>query len=193
MFRDYDKAKSMLKGSFENILGLMDKRYVSYDEIKELMVEALYKLSKENEKVETKTVTMPQVLYGPPPMQEVHEVKMPQVLYGPPPMPEIHEVHVEEEVHEVKMPQVLYGPPPMWKEERVVVGPQVLYGPPSMSRGESRSEMVDMFDDDYIPGTNVRKPRAQKPGETEDEYLTYLENYYATYLPNNGNNKGPRK
>lgn len=166
MFRDYDKAKSMLKGSFENILGLMDKRYVSYDEIKELMVEALYKLSKENEKVETKTGTMPQVLYGPPPMQEVHEVKMPQVLYGP---------------------------PPMWKEERVVVGPQVLYGPPSMSRGESRSEMVDMFDDDYIPGTNVRKPRAQKPGETEDEYLTYLENYYATYLPNNGNSKGPRK
>lgn len=174
MFRDYDKAKSMLKGSFEHILGLMDKRYVSYDEIKELMVEALYKLSKENEKVETHTVTMP------------------QVLYGPPPMPEVHEVHIEEEeVHEYKMPQVLYGPPPMWKEERVV-SPQVLYGPPPMSRKESRGEMVDMFDDGYIPGTNVRKPRAKKLEETEDEYLTYLENYYATYLPN-GKGKGPRK
>ena len=129
MFRDYDKAKSMLKGSFEHILGLMDKRYVSYDEIKELMVEALYKLSKENEKVETHTVTMPQVLYGPPPMGKV----------------------------------------------------------------ETRGEMADMFDDGYIPGTNIRKPRARKSGESEDQYLSYLEKYYATYLPNNGKGKGPRK
>lgn len=189
MFRDYDKAKSMLRGSFEQILALMDTRYVSYDEIKELMVEALYRLSKENEKVETHTVVMPQVLYGPPPMQEVHEVhevKMPQVLYGPPPMQEVHEVH------EVKMPQVLYGPPPM-QEVHEVKMPQVLYGPPPMGKVETSGEMADMFDDGYIPGTKVRKPRAQRPGETEDEYLEYLEKYYATYLPNNGKGKGPRK
>lgn len=145
MFRDYDKAKSMLKGSFEHILGLMDKRYVSYDEIKELMVEALYKLSKENEKVETHTVTMPQVLYGPPPMEKV-------------------------EVREV----------PRWG---------VLYGPPKPVKNEVES----MLNDDYIPGTNVRKPRGQRPGETEEQYLAYLERYYATYLPNNGNGKGPRR
>ena len=145
MFRDYDKAKSMLKGSFEHILGLMDKRYVSYDEIKELMVEALYKLSKENEKVETHTVTMPQVLYGPPPMEKV-------------------------EVREV----------PRWG---------VLYGPPKPVKNEVES----MLNDDYIQGTNVRKPRGQRPGETEEQYLAYLERYYATYLPNNGNGKGPRR
>ena len=145
MFRDYDKAKSMLKGSFEHILGLMDKRYVSYDEIKELMVEALYKLSKENEKVETHTVTMPQVLYGPPPMEKV-------------------------EVREV----------PRWG---------VLYGPPKPVKNEVES----MLNDDYIPGTNVRKPRGQRPGQTEEQYLAYLERYYATYLPNNGNGKGPRR
>ena len=157
MFKDYDKAKRMLRGSFEQILGLMDKRYVSYDEVKELMVEALYKLSKENEKVETRTGVMP------------------QVLYGPPPMPEIHEVHVDEvEVHEYRAPQVLYGPPPIGKVE-------------------TRGEMADMFDDGYIPGTNIRKPRARKPGESEDQYLSYLEKYYATYLPNNGKGKGPRK
>ena len=185
MFKDYDKAKRMLKGSFEQILGLMDTRYVSYDEVKELMVEALYELSKENEKVETRTGVMPQVLYGPPPMPEIHEVhvdevevheyRAPQVLYGPPPMPEIHEVHADEvEVHEHRAQQVLYGPPPMGKVE-------------------TRGEMADMFDDGYIPGTNIRKPRARKPGESEDQYLSYLEKYYATYLPNNGKGKGPRK
>ena len=168
MFRDYDKAKSMLKGSFEHILGLMDKRYVSYDEIKELMVEALYKLSKENEKVETHTVTMPQVLYGPPPMEKVEHVV----------------------VERVDMPQVLYGPPPMEKVEvREVPRWGVLYGPPKPVKNEVES----MLNDDYIPGTNVRKPRGQRPGETEEQYLAYLERYYATYLPNNGNGKGPRR
>ena len=53
-------------------------------------------------------------------------------------------------------------------------------------------QLIDMFDDDYIPGTKVRKPRAQRLGETEDEYLEYLENYYATYLPGE-NGKGTRK
>ena len=51
---------------------------------------------------------------------------------------------------------------------------------------------LKMLDDDYIPGTKVRKPRAQRLGETEDEYLEYLENYYATYLPGE-NGKGTRK
>lgn len=57
------------------------------------------------ERVET--VHIPQVLYGPPPRQEVHtvEVEIPQVLYGPPPRQEV-------KVVEVEAPQVLYGPPP---------------------------------------------------------------------------------
>lgn len=147
MFKDYDKAKKMLKGSFDHIIGLMDKRYVTYDEIKDLMVQALYELSKENEKIE---------------------------------------------VHRISMPQVLYGPPPAMKEERVVVErvemPQVLYGPPQLNR----TEMDSMLNDDYIPGTNVRKPRPKNPGETDDEYLDYLDKYYGQYF-NNGKGKGAGK
>ena len=147
MFKDYDKAKKMLKGSFDHIIGLMDKRYVTYDEIKDLMVQALYELSKENEKVE---------------------------------------------VNRVSMPQVLYGPPSVMKEERVVVErvdmPQVLYGPPQFDR----IEMDSMLNDDYIPGTNVRKPRPKNLGETDDEYLDYLDKYYGQYF-NNGKGKGAGK
>lgn len=147
MFKDYDKAKKMLKGSFDHIIGLMDKRYVTYDEIKDLMVQALYELSKENEKVEVNRVSMPQVLYGPPPvMKEEREV-----------------------VERVDMPQVLYGPPQF-----------------------DRIEMDSMLNDDYIPGTNVRKPRPKNLGETDDEYLDYLDKYYGQYF-NNGKDKGAGK
>lgn len=88
MFKDYDKAKWIVKGSYEYLMGLMEQRNVSYDEIKDVMVEALYMLSKEKEKEKEVVhhVTTPQVVYGPPQMTtvEVHEVTMPQVLYGPP-------------------------------------------------------------------------------------------------------------
>lgn len=141
MFKDYDKAKRLLKGSFEQILGLMDKREVSYDEIKELMVESLYQLSKEDVKVVEKTFTAPQVLYAPPRVQEVEKI--------------------------------------------TVTTPQMLYAPPKMEK----VEMKAMLSDDFIPGTNVRKPRAKNPGESEAEYLEYLENYYGSYFPDG---KGPR-
>ena len=190
MFKDYDKAKKIVKDSLGNIANLMDKRYVTYDEIKDLMVEALYQLSKENEKVTVQTFTAPQVLYGPPPMMREEEVvvqtiDMPQVLYGPPPMMREEEVVVQT----VDMPQVLYGPPPMMREEEVTVHtvniPQVLYGPPPIKN----VEMSSMLNDDYIPGTNVRKPRGKNPNETEDEYLEYLEKYYGSYFPEG---KGPK-
>ena len=171
MFRDYDKAKKMLKGSFDQIIGLMDKRYVTYDEIKELVVQALYDLSKENEKV------------------EVHRVSMPQVLYGPPPAMKEERVVVER----VDMPQILYGPPQATISEKVEVLPVpkmgVLYGPPQLDR---RTEMDSMLNEDYIPGTSVRKARPKNPGETDDEYLEYLDKYYGQYF-NNGKGKGAGK
>ena len=164
MFNDYGKVKDLVSDSFDEIKKQMEEKELTYDEIKDLMVKALYQLKVEDSKgkTEVKRVVTPQVLYGPPSMEkvEVHEVVMPQVLYGPPPIEKV-------EVHEVVMPQLLYGPPPMMQSEEINV----------------------MLDDEYIPGTNVRKPRAQKPGETSDEYLEYLEKYYASFFPNG---KGPK-
>lgn len=144
MFNDYGKVKDLVSDSFDEIKKQMEEKELTYDEIKDLMVKALYQLKVEDSKgkSEVKRVVTPQVLYGPPPMEKV-------------------------EVHEVVMPQVLYGPPPMMQSEEINV----------------------MLDDEYIPGTNVKKPRAQKPGETSDEYLEYLEKYYASFFPNG---KGPK-
>ena len=144
MFNDYGKVKDLVSDSFDEIKKQMEEKELTYDEIKDLMVKALYQLKVEDSKgkTEVKRVVTPQVLYGPPPMEKV-------------------------EVHEVVMPQVLYGPPPMMQSEEINV----------------------MLDDEYIPGTNVRKPRAQKLGETSDEYLEYLERYYASFFPNG---KGPK-
>lgn len=139
MFNDYGKVKDLVSDSFDEIKKQMEEKELTYDEIKDLMVKALYQLKVEDSKgkTEVKRVVTPQVLYGPPPMEKV-------------------------EVHEVVMPQVLYGPPPMMQSDEINV----------------------MLDDEYIPGTNVRKPRAQKLGETSDEYLEYLERYYASFFPN---------
>ena len=144
MFNDYGKVKDLVSDSFDEIKKQMEEKELTYDEIKDLMVKALYQLKVEDSKgkSEVKRVVTPQVLYGPPPMEKV-------------------------EVHEVVMPQLLYGPPPMMQSEEINV----------------------MLDDEYIPGTNVKKPRAQKPGETSDEYLEYLEKYYASFFPNG---KGPK-
>lgn len=144
MFNDYGKVKDLVSDSFDEIKKQMEEKELTYDEIKDLMVKALYQLKVEDSKgkTEVKRVVTPQVLYGPPPMEKV-------------------------EVHEVVMPQVLYGPPPMMQSEEINV----------------------MLDDEYIPGTNVRKPRAQKLGETSDEYLEYLERYYESFFPNG---KGPK-
>ena len=51
---------------------------------------------------------------------------------------------------------------------------------------------ITMLNDDYIPGTNVRKPRPKNLGETDDEYLDYLDKYYGQYF-NNGKGKGAGK
>jgi muramidase (phage lysozyme) len=38
-------------------------------------------------------------------------------------------------------------------------------------------------DIEYIPNTNIPRPRARDPYETDDEYVTYLKNYYGKYFP----------
>ena len=48
--------------------------------------------------VEAVVVKMPQLLYGPPPTEEVREFveEIPQVLYGPPPKPEVYEMFADD-------------------------------------------------------------------------------------------------
>ena len=98
-------------------------------------------------------------------------------------------------VHKVVMPQVLYGPPQMKQEEEVHVftSPQVLYGPPKM---EELNIMIEdsilEHGDEYIPGTNIYKPRDRKTYETDEEYVNYLDEYYGKYFPNSNNGKARR-
>ena len=145
MFNDYGKVKRMLNGSFEEIQRLMNERELSYDEIKDLMVKALYQVKVEDakSKVVVKTVEAPQMLYAPPQFMR-EEVK----------------------VEHVEMPQMLYAPPQI-----------------------NREEISSMLDDEFIPGTNVRKPRPRNSNETDEEYLAYLDKYYGSYFQDN---KGPK-
>ena len=172
MFNDYENVKNILRESFSEILALMDEYELTYDEIKDLLVKTLYTVSKEDKK---KAV--------------VHKVVMPQVLYGPPQMKQDDEVHVYKE------PQVLYGPPQMKQDDEVHVftNPQVLYGPPKM---EELNIMIEdsilEHGDEYIPGTNIYKPRDRKTYETDEEYVNYLDEYYGKYFPNSNNGKARR-
>ena len=50
MFNNYEKVKRIMKDSFSEIMSEMDKQQLSYEEIKDLMVKALYLVSKENRK-----------------------------------------------------------------------------------------------------------------------------------------------
>lgn len=50
------------------------------------------KLGLDEQEVKVQVVEMPQVLYGPPPMEETIVVEQPQVLYGPPPKPKVFRV-----------------------------------------------------------------------------------------------------
>ena len=145
MFNDYGKVKRMLNGSFEEIQRLMNERELSYDEIKDLMVKALYQVKVEDakSKVVVKTVEAPQMLYAPPQFMR-EEVK----------------------VEHVEMPQMLYAPPQINSEE-----------------------ISSMLEDEFIPGTNVRKPRPRNSNETDEEYLAYLDKYYGSYFQDN---KGPK-
>ena len=193
MFNDYENVKNILRESFSEILALMDEYELTYDEIKDLLVKTLYTVSKEDKKkAVVHKVVMPQVLYGPPQMKqddEVHVYKEPQVLYGPPQMKQ------EEEVHVFTSPQVLYGPPQMKQDDEVHVftNPQVLYGPPKM---EELNIMIEdsilEHGDEYIPGTNIYKPRDRKTYETDEEYVNYLDEYYGKYFPNSNNGKARR-
>ena len=98
-------------------------------------------------------------------------------------------------VHKVVMPQVLYGPPQMKQDDEVHVftSPQVLYGPPKM---EELNIMIEdsilEHGDEYIPGTNIYKPRDRKTYETDEEYVNYLDEYYGKYFPNSNNGKARR-
>ncbi len=101
MFNDYEKVRNMVKKSFSEIEKEMVDKELTYEEIKDLMVKTLYQVAVEDKKgkVRVERVEMPQVLYGPPKMEEVevHTVVMPQVLYGPPPRQntEMHEMFGE--------------------------------------------------------------------------------------------------
>jgi len=42
---------------------------------------------------------------------------------------------------------------------------------------------ISQYSDEYIPGTNIYKPRYRDIYETDEEYETYLECYYNVYFP----------
>ena len=46
--------------------------------------------------------------------------------------------------------------------------------------------------DEYIPGTNIRKPRYRNLYETDEEYERFLENYYSRYFTEEQMNRGRR-
>lgn len=82
------------------VLELMDNGVAS-DLTETIVAEAIHN----RERVVVQTVEPKQVVYGPPPTQEVHTVeKMPQLVYGPPPTPEAVQVFAN--------PPKVYGPMP---------------------------------------------------------------------------------
>ena len=46
--------------------------------------------------------------------------------------------------------------------------------------------------DEYIPGTNIRKPRYRNLYETDEEYERFLENYYSRYFTEEQMGRGRR-
>ena len=51
---------------------------------------------------------------------------------------------------------------------------------------QDTNEIDEMIDDniEYIPGTNIPKPRDRGVYETDEEYVEFLKNYYEQYFPN---------
>ncbi|MBQ3307128.1 MAG: hypothetical protein IJG68_02925 [Bacilli bacterium] len=48
-----------------------------------------------------------------------------------------------------------------------------------VGRKRTRKDIArDLLEDEFIPGTNIKKPRARDPYETDSEYVQYLEDYY---------------
>lgn len=193
MFNDYDKVKKILRGSFSDILKLMDEKNLTYEEIKNLLVKTLYKVSKEDSN--SKDVSSNN--YGK--NYEVKTVITPQMLYAPPSMPVKEVIHDDIKVEKIEIQQALYGPPPMFEEkvETVeIIGPefqQVLYGPPQVEEINLQTDEVNLgYGDGYIPGTAIKKPRAKLLEETEEQYLEYLDRYYSAYFPDNKNKRTRR-
>ena len=56
----------------------------------------------------------------------------------------------------------------------------------SNQNGEIVSE-IENNSDNYIPGTNIRKPRWRGDYETDEEYVDYLREYYGRYFPDAAN------
>ena len=42
---------------------------------------------------------------------------------------------------------------------------------------------IEVNSDEFIPGTNIRKPRCRGDYETDEEYVEYLRDYYGRYFP----------
>lgn len=164
MFNNYEKVKRIMKDSFSEIMSEMDKQQLSYEEIKDLMVKALYLVSKENRKPKSDKLGE-QVT-----VNEVQTITTQQALYGPPVMDD----EIITEVVYFNEPQVLYGPPQDVDVETVIINPTLEQG------------------DDFIPGTNIRRPREKKINESESEYLEFLNNYYGRFFSDENKGKTRR-
>ena len=96
---------------------------IDYESITTILAKAIKNREDELTKQATKEVVVErQLVYGPPPRQEVVEVyQAPQLVYGPPPREEVVEVHP---------PQLVYGPPQREELIEMIEPPQLVYSPP---------------------------------------------------------------
>ena len=60
---------------------------------------------------------------------------------------------------------------------------QIIQDPPIYQTEEVPFTEED-YSDEYIPGTNIRRPRHRGIYETDEEYVEFLERYYNYYFPN---------
>ena len=97
---------------------------IDYESITTILAKAIKNREDELTKQATKEVVVErQLVYGPPPRQEVVEVyQAPQLVYGPPPREEVVEVY--------QAPQLVYGPPQREELIEMIEPPQLVYGPP---------------------------------------------------------------
>ena len=95
---------------------------IDYESITTILAKAIKNREDELTKQATQEVVERQLVYGPPPREEVVEVyQAPQLVYGPPPREEVVEVHT---------PQLVYGPPQREELIEMIEPPQLVYGPP---------------------------------------------------------------
>ena len=48
---------------------------------------------------------------------------------------------------------------------------------------DENMSQIEVNSDEFIPGTNIRKPRCRGDYETDEEYVEYLRDYYGRYFP----------